>query len=157
MKKKVIIIVVIILILMLIPVRYRLKDGGSIVYKSMLYSVTKVHAINLESATGYEDGWKIKIFGIQVYNVVNVYVEASDNFIIIDKTKQIDNFVCASALDPFYEDDKCIYSYGCIMSDYVIVKYSNGKEETVKEALQNNKIKIEDLDKFNIKYYKQEK
>ncbi len=40
------------------------------------------------------------------------------------------------------------------MSDYVVVKYSDGKEETVKQALKDNHISISDLDRFNIKYIK---
>lgn len=79
------------------------------------------------------------------------------NVTIIDKTKSIDNFACDTALDPFYEDDKYVYSYPCIISDYIIVKYSDGTEETVKEALKNNRIEIGYLDKFDIDYIKVEK
>lgn len=79
------------------------------------------------------------------------------NITIIDKSKDIENFTCDTALEPFYEDEKYYYSYGCIKSDYIIVRYSDGKEETVKEALKNNRIDIGDLDKFDIHYIKQEK
>lgn len=79
------------------------------------------------------------------------------NITIIDKTKSIDDFACDTALDPFYEDDKYVYSYPCIISDYIIVKYSDGTEETVKEALKNNRIEIGYLDKFDIDYIKVEK
>ena len=81
----------------------------------------------------------------------------SKDYVIIDKTKEIDDFVCATALEPFYEDDKYIYSFSCIMSDYIVVRYHDGKEEIVKDALKNKKITIEDLDNFNIKYYKDAK
>jgi len=40
------------------------------------------------------------------------------------------------------------------MSDYIVVRYHDGKEEKIKDALKNKKITIEDLDNFNIKYYK---
>lgn len=79
------------------------------------------------------------------------------NITIIDKTKTIDDFACDTALDPFYEDDKYVYSYPCIISDYIVVKYSDGTEETVKEALKNNRIEIGYLDKFDIDYIKVEK
>ena len=75
MNKK-IIIILILLAIMLIPFKFRLKDGGSVEYKSILYSVTKVHALNEQSSTGYEDGLRVKILGIKVYDVVNIYVEA---------------------------------------------------------------------------------
>lgn len=79
------------------------------------------------------------------------------NITIIDKSKEIVGFSADTALEPFYEDDKYVYSYPCIISDYVIVRYSDGTEETVKEALKNNRIEIGYLDKFNIHYIKQEK
>jgi hypothetical protein len=42
-------------------------------------------------------------------------------------------------------------------SQYVIVEYTNGIEETIKQALKNGHIKIADLDKYNIYYLKKEK
>ena len=77
MKKKVIIIsVVIILVVLLFPIRNQLKDGGSIQYKSLTYEITKVHSLMPEEAekTGkvkpYNDGYVIKILGIEIYNNV---------------------------------------------------------------------------------------
>ncbi len=46
-KKKINFIVVIILILALIPIPMKLKDGGSVEYKAILYEVTKYHTDNL--------------------------------------------------------------------------------------------------------------
>ena len=79
-NKKIIIIVIIVcaLILMFIPKKLVLNDGGSIEYKSKFYSITKIHRINNQSSTGYEDGWKIEILGIQIYNEVDVYVDVTD-------------------------------------------------------------------------------
>ena len=73
-SKKIVIIFILILVLFILPIPLKLKDGGSIEYKSMLYSVTKIHRLNHQSATGYEDGWKIEILGIQVYNEVDIEV-----------------------------------------------------------------------------------
>lgn len=67
-----------------------------------------------------------------------------------------DGLSCAMALEEFYQDDNYTYSYSCIKSDKVIVKYNDGSEESVKEALQNNRITIQDLDRFNITYIKEE-
>ena len=85
MKKRLIIIFIV--LLSLIPIPFKLKDGGSIEYKALLYNVTRVHRLNHNSATGYEDGWKIKILGIQVYNKTDIYIEA----ITIEELNDIQN------------------------------------------------------------------
>ena len=76
---------------------------------------------------------------------------------IVDTTKNIENFTCAEALEQFYEDENYRYYYSCIKSKYVIVKYENGYEETVANALKYGTINIEDLDTYNIKYIKEDK
>ena len=75
-NKRLVVIAFLVLILLIIPIPFRLRDGGSIEYKAILYSVTKIHRLNHQSSTGYEDGWKIEILGAQVYNEVDVYVES---------------------------------------------------------------------------------
>lgn len=78
MKKKNIFLIVAIgiFILMLIPIPVRLKDGGSVEYNAILYKYTKIHRLNEKSSTGYEDGWELRILGIQVGGKINTYVEA---------------------------------------------------------------------------------
>jgi len=83
MKKRIIIIFVIILLICLMPIPNRLKDGGSIEYISLVYKITKVHRLNALSITGYEDGWIIEIFGVEIYNETNIMVNPS----IADKVK----------------------------------------------------------------------
>ena len=61
--------------------------------------------------------------------------------------------MCAQVLEEFYRDDNFVYFYSCIKSSYVIEKFKNGIEMTVKDALQNEYITIKDLDEFNINYY----
>ncbi|MBQ5563743.1 MAG: hypothetical protein IIT39_10195, partial [Clostridia bacterium] len=75
---------------------------------------------------------------------------------IIDRTVT-EQITTDSALEKFYEDDENEYYYGSIKSEYVIVKYSDGSQETVSSALQNGKITLSDLDKYNIGYIKQPK
>ena len=79
MKRKNIIFIVglIIIILILIPIPIRLKDGGSIEYKAVLYSITKYHTLNPESSKGYDDGWKIKILGLTIHDEKNTYIKAT--------------------------------------------------------------------------------
>ena len=76
---------------------------------------------------------------------------------IIDKTKENDDFSYSTALEKIFEDEKNEYFLGCIKSSYIIVKYENGYEEDVKEALKSGRIAINDLDRFDISYITQVK
>ncbi len=75
---------------------------------------------------------------------------------IIDIAKR-DNIGCDAALQQFYSDEEYNYFYPSIKSEYVVVKYSDGTEETVENALKNGKISISDLDRFEINYIKEKK
>ena len=74
-KSRILWIIVVILLILLIPIPVRLKDGGSIEYKAIIYTYTKIHRLNETSQTGYEEGWELKIFGIQVGGNMNPYKE----------------------------------------------------------------------------------
>ena len=76
---------------------------------------------------------------------------------IIDKTKEINDFSCDSALEKFYEDDNYNYFFNCIKGEYMIVEYKDGSKETIEEALKNQNITIYDLDLYEIDYYKESK
>lgn len=65
-KKIMIGIIIVIAVILLFPIPLSLKDGGSIKFKAILYSVTKYHQINHEVAGGYVDGVEIKILGKKV-------------------------------------------------------------------------------------------
>ena len=65
-KKKILLITVITLvILLLIPFPFKLKDGGSTEFKSVLYTITKYKQI---SGEGYTTGWKIEVLGLTIYD-----------------------------------------------------------------------------------------
>jgi len=71
LNKKVLIFgVIIVLLVLLIPIPHRLKDGGTVVYKSIIYKVLKVHRLDENSETGYRDGLIVEILGFKVYNNV---------------------------------------------------------------------------------------
>ena len=71
MKKKAIIAVSILLVLvLLVPIPLRMKDGGTIKYQAVLYSISVVHRLAPSLASGYEEGVVIEILGMQVYNNV---------------------------------------------------------------------------------------
>lgn len=91
-NKKVIILAVLIFILMLIPIPIRLKDGGSVEYKAIMYKYTKIHRLNEASSTGYEDGWKLKIFGINVGGETNITIEALPIKVVKAKLHNSDKF-----------------------------------------------------------------
>lgn len=89
MKKKLIIILIILFIIMLIPIPMRLKDGGSVEYKAILYKVTKVHKLNEQYKDGYENGWKISILGIELHNKTNIEVTLETKIINIDNDRML--------------------------------------------------------------------
>ena len=69
MKKKIIIIVIIIAaLIMLIPIPNRLKDGGSVEYRALIYKATKLYRFNEASTATHEEGWIIEILGFEIYN-----------------------------------------------------------------------------------------
>ena len=71
MKKKVIVsIVIVLLIILLCPIPMRLKDGGTVKYQAILYSVSDVHRLAPSTESGYEEGYVIEILGMQVFNNV---------------------------------------------------------------------------------------
>ena len=66
MKKKIIrITIIIIALILLFPIPLCYKDGGTVKYQALLYSITDYHA--LRGVDGYDTGIEIKILGITVY------------------------------------------------------------------------------------------
>ena len=55
----------------------RLKDGGSVKYSALLYSVTDVHRMS-SAMEGYEEGTIIEVLGLEVYNNV-IALETTDD------------------------------------------------------------------------------
>lgn len=56
------------------------------------------------------------------------------------------------AVETFYSDENYYYTFANIMSQYIIVTYTDGTSENVKDALSNGNIGISDLDDYGIKY-----
>ena len=81
MKKKVITTVCILLsALLLIPIPLRLRDGGTVKYQAVLYSVSDVHRLtSTEKDVSLETGLIIKIIGIEVFNNVAIATERIAN------------------------------------------------------------------------------
>lgn len=131
MKKKKIILILIIIILMLIPIPTKLKDGTSTEYKALLYSITKYHIINQDSIKGYDDGFKIKILGITIYDNINTYLTAEH----VISIRSNDKIIKAETGSFCYKSGECVdkidfqdFNYDIISSHY------------------ENKLSIENLD-----------
>lgn len=70
MKRKIVVgIVIVLLIVLLIPFPLRYKDGGTVEYRAVLYSVTNYHAE--DNGDGYYTGIQVKVLGITVYDNTN--------------------------------------------------------------------------------------
>ena len=69
MKKKIIIILIILAIILFFPIRLVLNDGGTVQYKSLVYTITKYHKLTLvASNVEYMEGLEIKFLGIKIYS-----------------------------------------------------------------------------------------
>ena len=74
MKKGITALAVILAVVLLFPIPLRLKDGGTVVYQAVLYSVSDVHSLTsteeMEQGKQYYEGIIIKIFGFEIFNNV---------------------------------------------------------------------------------------
>ena len=83
-------------------------------------------------------------------------VSEEEPFVIIDKRDE--RWGWSEAQDKFFEDAQWIYFFtDTPMSEYVIVEYSDGTSQNVKEAFADGNITIADLDRFGIGYMKEPK
>ena len=66
MKKKILLAgIIIVLLILLVPIPFKMKDGGTVEYRALLYTVTNYHRTTLE---GYQDGLKIEVLGFVIFN-----------------------------------------------------------------------------------------
>lgn len=70
MKKLLTGICIALALVLLFPFPVRLKDGGSVEWNALLYSVTDVHRLAPESEGGYLEGTIVEILGVEVFNNV---------------------------------------------------------------------------------------
>lgn len=77
---------------------------------------------------------------------------SEESIVIIDAT-----YSCASVKEDFYEDDKYIYSFPCIQSDSIFVKFSNGNKMLVVKALEEEKVTIDELINAGLNVLKRKK
>ena len=137
MKRKKIILILIIIILMLIPIPTKLKDGTSTEYKALLYSITKYHIINQDSIKGYDDGFKIKILGITIYDNINTYLTAEH----VINIRSNDKIIKAETGSFCYKSGECVdkidfqdFNYDIISSYYENKLSIENLEGTIKSV-----------------------
>lgn len=74
MKKKITIISIILAIILLFPIPIRLKDGGTVEYKAILYKVSNVKSLasieEMENGKMYNKGIILEILGFEIFNNV---------------------------------------------------------------------------------------
>ena len=87
----------------------------------------------------------------------NKQITTYDRKVMDIKNTSKSDEVCADALEEFYQDDKYKYSFPCMISSKIIVYFNDGTQEYVRDALNKKDITINDLDKYKIKYLKEEK
>lgn len=96
-------------------------------------------------------GLIILLIGVILLNKNNIIVKQS-KLEIIDAT-----YTCVKSPEKFYEDDLYIYSFPCIQSKSMYVKFKNGNKMLIVDALEAKKVTIEELIEAGLEVYKQEK
>ena len=71
LKLTAILLAVVLLLILLFPVKLQYRDGGTVEYKAILYSVTKKHSAADENGIpGFQIGTIVELLGIELYNQV---------------------------------------------------------------------------------------
>ena len=100
-KKILIIAIIVLVIVLLFPLKInRLRDGGSIEFNALLYSITKYHKLAPENSDKeYIDGIRIKILGKEIYNIID------ENIVDNSHYYGIGNLVTTLTLEDEIEND----------------------------------------------------
>ena len=69
MKKKWVIgLCILLAVILLVPFPIQQKDGGTVQYRAILYSVYDLHRIDLDKDDGFQDGIIVEVLGIEIFN-----------------------------------------------------------------------------------------
>jgi hypothetical protein len=119
-----------------------------------LLAIRRSDSLNLIYTTPFYRVWKC----YNGTNHIGTFGDSFDcpkivgSFVIVDETKN-----CAEALELFYSDDYYDYYFPCIQSNTVFIKLINDKKITVKDALANNIVTINELKDAGLFFYKYSK
>lgn len=124
-KKLVIIFIIVIVVILLIPKKTMLWDGGTVKYKSLIYEITKYNRLDNNYKSGYNNGLKIKLFGITIYNNFKESITEETNI---------------ESLNAFYNDSltKDYISIEKLSSDYGVEQAIKDKAVVVTTTIANS-------------------
>ena len=105
---------------------------------------------------------KITIISLAVISILAIIIEVillckntkrtKSDIEIIDAT-----YNCTKALELFYENDEYEYYFPCVKSTSIYVKFENGNKMLVVDALEQNKVTIDELIKAGLEVVKEKK
>lgn len=81
----------------------------------------------------------------------------SNDYQIVDITKENNAISYSTELEFIYEDELYFYYLPGFKSEFIEVRFNNGKKYNIIEALGNGYVDIGDLDIFDIDYIKKKK
>ena len=124
-KKLIIIFIIVIILILLIPKKTMLWDGGTVKYKSVIYEITKYHRLDNNYKNGYNNGLKIKLFGITIYNNFKESITEETN---------------SESLNDFYNDSltKNYTNIEKLSSDYQVEQAIKDKAVVVTNTIANS-------------------
>lgn len=96
-------------------------------------------------------GFIILIIAV-IFLTKNNLLKSKQKLQIIDAT-----YTCAKTKEKFYEDDKYVYSYPCVKSNSMYVKFENGNKMLIVDALESEKVTIDELLDAGLEVYKEKK
>lgn len=146
MKKKIIKLVIIIgVLVLLIPIPFRLKDGGSIEFRALLYTITKYHRLSANPNEMYINGIGIKILGVEIFNNIKdkenntsgIDEISTQGKVVITRDKITNIYLLDKFLDNTYK-----YNENPISNEVEIVTYTIEGDEIITK-LEYNKEKDE--------------
>ena len=174
MKNKILLIVIIILLLiLLIPIPMRLKDGGSIRFQALLYSITKYHKLSEALDGNYIDGIGVEVLGVEIFDSTD---KIETHTVNTDDNEDTSNLVHNSFVGTVLEEtttymivepnedeterksaDKIRINYGTDHRDYlygigrkVIINYTGYIKETYPAQIDTDNILTVGYEEFEL-------
>lgn len=174
MKKRIVLVIIIaIAVILLFPIPIKLKDGGSVEYKAVLYTITKYNKLTSTiSSTEYIDGIGIEILGMEIYNNTNkkdiqkndentqnsientnysfvgTVLEETTTYMIVEPNEDEQERKSSDKIRINYGTDHIDYLYG--IGRKVIINYSGYIMETYPAQINTDNILINGYEDFTL-------
>ena len=123
------------------------KSGPEIDYYGLGYKMIRKPGVSYKGALDHDVYVK---FGSWFYQKI---VSTELGFMIVDKTPKN----CSEAMEQIYETEYYRYYFNCVKSHTIFIKFNNQEEMTVKNALNNNRVSIEELIAAGLKVIEEKK